>query len=74
VLGTPIRITHISPGLVSGTEFSNVRLSDDQKAALVYKDIQALRPEDVADNIIYAVSSWLVIYRIVIITVFMLGY
>jgi 3-hydroxy acid dehydrogenase / malonic semialdehyde reductase len=53
---TPIRITHISPGLVSNTEFSNVRLKDDQKAAAVYKDIMALKPEDVADNILYAAT------------------
>lgn len=31
--GSPIRVTHISPGLVGGTEFSNVRLGDDSKAA-----------------------------------------
>lgn len=54
--GTPIRVTHISPGLVSNTEFSNVRLKDDQKAAAVYKDIEALKPEDVADNILYAAT------------------
>ena len=31
--GSPIRVTHISPGLVGNTEFSNVRLGDDAKAA-----------------------------------------
>jgi NADP-dependent 3-hydroxy acid dehydrogenase YdfG len=54
--GTPIRVTHISPGLVSNTEFSNVRLKDDEKAKLVYDNIEALLPEDVADNVIYAVT------------------
>lgn len=54
--GTPLRVTHISPGLVQGTEFSNVRLKDDDKAKLVYDNIEALRPEDVADNVIYAVT------------------
>lgn len=54
---TPIRVTHISPGLVGETEFSNVRLRDDQKAAAVYADILALRPDDVADNVIYAVRK-----------------
>jgi NADP-dependent 3-hydroxy acid dehydrogenase YdfG len=53
---TPIRVTHISPGLVGETEFSNVRLRDDSKAAAVYADIVALRPDDVADNVIYAVT------------------
>jgi 3-hydroxy acid dehydrogenase / malonic semialdehyde reductase len=50
-------VTHISPGLVGETEFSNVRLRDDQKAAAVYENILALRPDDVADNVLYAVSS-----------------
>lgn len=30
---TPIRVTHISPGMVGNTEFSNVRLGDDKKAS-----------------------------------------
>ena len=55
LMGTPIRVTHISPGLVANTEFSNVRLKDDNKAAAVYDSIMALQPEDVADNVIYAV-------------------
>lgn len=54
--GTPIRVTHISPGLVGGTEFSNVRLGDDAKASAVYENIAALTPEDCADNVLYAVS------------------
>ena len=54
--GTPIKVTHISPGLVSNTEFSNVRLKDDQKAKAVYDNIEALLPDDVADNVIYAVT------------------
>lgn len=56
VVGTPIRVTHISPGMVGSTEFSNVRLSDDEKAAGVYKDILALHPDDVADNVFYAAT------------------
>lgn len=31
--GTPVRVTDIEPGLVGGTEFSNVRFGDDAKAA-----------------------------------------
>jgi 3-hydroxy acid dehydrogenase / malonic semialdehyde reductase len=57
LVGTPIRVTHISPGLVGNTEFSNVRLRDDNKAAAVYENIMALDPDDVADNVIYAVSE-----------------
>lgn len=56
LIATPIRVTHISPGLVGNTEFSNVRLGDDNKAAAVYDNIQHLDPDDVADNVIYAVT------------------
>ena len=55
LVGTPIRVTHISPGMVGSTEFSNVRLGDD-KAAAVYDNIVALHPNDVADNVLYAVN------------------
>lgn len=56
LIGTPIRVTQISPGMVRGTEFSHVRLKDASKAAAVYADIEALDPENVADNVIYVVS------------------
>lgn len=56
LMHTPIRVTHISPGLVGNTEFSNVRLGSDEKAAAVYQDIIALSPEDVADNVHYAAT------------------
>jgi 3-hydroxy acid dehydrogenase/malonic semialdehyde reductase len=58
--GTPIRVTHLSPGLVGNTEFSNVRFGSneqgDEAATKVYQSIEALSPEDVADNVIYAVT------------------
>jgi 3-hydroxy acid dehydrogenase/malonic semialdehyde reductase len=54
--GSPIRVTHISPGLVGGTEFSNVRLGDDSKAAAVYANLEHMIPEDVADAVMYAVT------------------
>tara|TARA_X000000950_G_C13779564_1_gene604510 strand:- start:217 stop:1029 length:813 start_codon:yes stop_codon:yes gene_type:complete len=56
LMHTPIRVTHISPGLVGNTEFSNVRLGSDEKANEVYRNIVALTPEDVADNVYYAAS------------------
>jgi 3-hydroxy acid dehydrogenase/malonic semialdehyde reductase len=54
--GSPIRVTHISPGLVGGTEFSNVRLKDDSKAAAVYANLEHMIPDDVADAVLYAVT------------------
>ncbi|WP_248320471.1 MULTISPECIES: SDR family NAD(P)-dependent oxidoreductase [unclassified Caballeronia] len=50
--GTALRVTDIEPGLCGGTEFSNVRFKgDDDKAASVYKDVQPLTAEDIADTI-----------------------
>lgn len=54
--GTPIRVTHISPGMVGNTEFSNLRLGNE-KAATVYENIVPLHPDDVADSVLYAVST-----------------
>jgi len=57
LIGTPLRMTHISPGMVSGTEFSLTRLGgDEKKAAAVYDNIEALSPFDVADNVVYAAT------------------
>lgn len=57
LMGTPLRVTHISPGMVGGTEFSNVRLGDDAKAKAVYENIEALRADDVADAVEWAVRK-----------------
>ncbi|GAJ28628.1 SDR family NAD(P)-dependent oxidoreductase [Acidomonas methanolica] len=54
LLGTRIRVTDIEPGLCGGSEFSNVRLRDDGRAAAVYKDTTPLTPEDIAETV-----SWL---------------
>lgn len=52
VAGTALRVTDIEPGLVGGTEFSNVRFKgDDAKAGTVYQDTQPLTPENIADAI-----------------------
>ena len=56
LVGTPIRVTCISPGFAE-TEFSLVRFkSDAEKAASVYKDLIALSAEDIADQICYAAT------------------
>jgi 3-hydroxy acid dehydrogenase / malonic semialdehyde reductase len=50
--GTALRVTNVEPGLVGGTEFSNVRFrGDDGKASNVYQNVQALTPEDVAESV-----------------------
>src|SRR6185436_18733470 len=49
LLGTPIRVTSIEPGMVSDTEFSEVRFhGDTQKASTVYRGLRAIGPDDVA--------------------------
>jgi NADP-dependent 3-hydroxy acid dehydrogenase YdfG len=56
VLGTPVRVTSVDPGMVE-TDFSLVRFrGDEDRAAQVYKNITPLKPEDVADAILWAAS------------------
>ncbi|MCP3139815.1 SDR family NAD(P)-dependent oxidoreductase [Pyxidicoccus xibeiensis] len=50
--GTAVRVTDIEPGLVGGTEFSNVRFKGDEaRAASLYANTQPLTPEDIADTV-----------------------
>lgn len=52
LLGTPVRITDIEPGMCDGTEFSQVRFhGDEERARKVYADVQPLSAEDVADTV-----------------------
>lgn len=52
-----IKVTSINPGLVE-TEFALVRFKgDEQKAATVYKGIEPLKGEDIADIILYTLTS-----------------
>lgn len=53
--GTGVRFTTVDPGMVE-TEFSQVRLRDAAAADAVYAGMTPLRPEDVADAILYAVT------------------
>ena len=59
LLGRPIRVTNVAPGLVE-TDFSLVRFrGDTEKARAVYDDVAMggpMRPEDVADCIVFALT------------------
>ena len=57
LLGTKVRASNIEPGLVSGTEFSNVRFAgDDSKAANVYANTTPLTADDVAETVRWIIS------------------
>ena len=56
LLGEPIRVTEIEPGMVE-TEFSLVRFKgDQQRSDAVYKGMKPLTGADVADCIVWAVT------------------
>jgi 3-hydroxy acid dehydrogenase/malonic semialdehyde reductase len=60
LLGKPVRVTTIAPGLVETEGFSLVRFGgDEEKARAVYENVALggpMRAEDVADCILFAVT------------------
>ena len=57
LLNEGIRVSSVNPGLVE-TEFSLVRFDGDrERANQVYRDIEALQAEDIADAIRYMIES-----------------
>jgi 3-hydroxy acid dehydrogenase/malonic semialdehyde reductase len=57
LFGTQVRVTDIEPGLVGGTEFSNVRFKgDDARAAAVYDKAEPLTAEDIADTVYWVAT------------------
>jgi 3-hydroxy acid dehydrogenase/malonic semialdehyde reductase len=57
LLGSPVRVTDIEPGLCGGTEFSIVRFRGDaEKAAGVYRGVQPLTAEDVAEAVFWSTT------------------
>jgi hypothetical protein len=55
LVGTGIRVTDISPGMVE-TEFSMVRLGDAEKAKAVYAGMTPLSARDIAETIFWCVQ------------------
>ena len=56
LIGTGVRVTNIEPGMVGGSEFSNVRFGDDEKAQAVYRNADPLLPEDIAETIAWVIG------------------
>ncbi|WP_414576604.1 SDR family oxidoreductase [Anabaena sp. CCY 9402-a] len=56
LLGTPIRVTSVDPGMVE-TEFSDVRFhGDTERAKKVYQGVTPLTPDDVADVVFFCTT------------------
>jgi 3-hydroxy acid dehydrogenase / malonic semialdehyde reductase len=55
LLGRPIRLTLVDPGLVE-TGFSVVRLGDVDQAKKVYERVEPLTPEDIAECVLFALT------------------
>jgi 3-hydroxy acid dehydrogenase / malonic semialdehyde reductase len=56
LLGRPIRLTTVDPGLAE-TEFSVVRFKGDkEKADAVYKGVDPLTPDDIAECVMFALT------------------
>jgi NADP-dependent 3-hydroxy acid dehydrogenase YdfG len=54
--GGPVRVTTVDPGMVE-TEFSLVRFrGDEERASSVYRGMSPLRPEDVAEAILWCLT------------------
>lgn len=54
--GTGVRVTNIEPGMVN-TEFSHVRLGNQQKADAVYNGMMPLSAQDIASTILWCLQQ-----------------
>jgi 3-hydroxy acid dehydrogenase/malonic semialdehyde reductase len=56
LLGQPVRLTEIDPGMVE-TDFSRVRFGgDEERAAAVYRGVDALTADDIAECVVFAAT------------------
>lgn len=56
LVNTPLRVTHVAPGMVN-TDFSNVRFGGDKNMAdAVYQGINPLTADDIAEIVVFAAS------------------
>jgi 3-hydroxy acid dehydrogenase / malonic semialdehyde reductase len=56
LLGKPVRVITVDPGLVE-TDFSRVRFrGDEDQAAAVYANVEAMTPADIAECIVFALT------------------
>jgi 3-hydroxy acid dehydrogenase / malonic semialdehyde reductase len=56
LLGRPIRISTVDPGLVE-TEFSRVRFrGDEEQARAVYEGVEAIQPDEIAECIVFVLT------------------
>jgi len=57
LVGTRVRVSSVDPGMVE-TEFSEVRFRGDrERASTVYRGVEPLTPEDVADAVLYVLNT-----------------
>jgi 3-hydroxy acid dehydrogenase / malonic semialdehyde reductase len=56
LLGKPVRVITVDPGLVE-TDFSRVRFrGDEEQASAVYANVEAMKPSDIAECIVFALT------------------
>jgi serine 3-dehydrogenase len=56
LLGTPVRVTSVDPGMVE-TEFSDVRFhGDTERAKKVYQGLTPLTPDDISDVVFFCAT------------------
>ena len=57
LIGTPIRVSCIEPGMCGGTEFSNVRFKgDEEKVNKVYSGVKFLSADDIAEAVYWSAT------------------